>query len=155
MLDVERRILDIDKTLCENMDLMDFQNVTRALVSQNLLSQSRNLIEHIAVRAYSEGKDVQVNWDTINAGLDYIIHNGKYLFLRKFHNFLQESKSHYTHNIFYTAITRSKRLLKIYWSPETQEKVINSFELSDNKRDARKCLKATILREERICSCKK
>ena len=41
-----------------------------------------------------------------------------------------------THNIFYTAITRSKRLLKIYWSPETQEKVINSFELSDNKRDA-------------------
>ena len=49
MLDVERRILDIDKTLCENIDLMDFQNVTRALVSQNLLSQSRNLIEHIAV----------------------------------------------------------------------------------------------------------
>ena len=39
-------------------------------------------------------------------------------------------------NIFYTAITRSKRLLKIYWSPEIQEKVINSFELSDNKRDA-------------------
>lgn len=96
MLDVERRILDIDKTLCENIDLIDFQNVTRALVSQNLLSQSRNLIEHIAVRAYSEGKDVRVNWDTINAGLDYIIHNGKYLFLRKFHNFLQESKSHYT-----------------------------------------------------------
>lgn len=87
MLDVERRILDIDKTLCENIDLMDFQNVTRALVSQNLLSQSRNLIEHIAVRAYSEGKDVQVKWDTINAGLDYIKHNGKYLFLRKFHKF--------------------------------------------------------------------
>lgn len=41
-----------------------------------------------------------------------------------------------THNIFYTAITQSKRLLKIYWSPETQERVINSFELSDNKRDA-------------------
>lgn len=41
-----------------------------------------------------------------------------------------------THNIFYTAITRSKRLLKIYWSPETQEKVINSFEISDTKRDA-------------------
>lgn len=41
-----------------------------------------------------------------------------------------------THNIFYTAITRSKRLLKIYWSPETQEKVLNSFELSNSKRDA-------------------
>lgn len=42
-----------------------------------------------------------------------------------------------THNVFYTAITRSKRLLKIYWSPETQEKVISSFELSDTKRDAK------------------
>lgn len=50
VLDVERRILDIDKTLCDNIDLLDFQNVTRALVSQNLLSQSRNLVEHIAVK---------------------------------------------------------------------------------------------------------
>lgn len=96
MTEVERRILDIDKIICENIDLFDYENVTRAFVSQNFLGQSRNLVEHIAVRAYSEGKDVQVNWDTINAGLDYIKHNGKYLFLRKFHNFLQESKSHYT-----------------------------------------------------------
>lgn len=41
-----------------------------------------------------------------------------------------------THNIFYTAITRSKKHLKIYWSPETQEKVIGGFELADAKRDA-------------------
>lgn len=41
-----------------------------------------------------------------------------------------------THNIFYTAITRSKKHLKIYWSPETQEKVISGFELADAKRDA-------------------
>ena len=38
-----------------------------------------------------------------------------------------------THNIFYTAITRSKKHLKIYWSPETQEKVIGGFELADAK----------------------
>ena len=41
-----------------------------------------------------------------------------------------------THNIFYTAITRSKQHLKIYWSPETQEKVISSFEMKNSKRDA-------------------
>ena len=41
-----------------------------------------------------------------------------------------------THNIFYTAITRSKRNLTIYWSPETQEKVINNFEIADAKGDA-------------------
>lgn len=43
---------------------------------------------------------------------------------------------HPTHNIFYTAITRSKKHLKIYWSPETQEKVISGFKLADAKRDA-------------------
>ena len=52
VIEVERMILDINKTLCDNIDLLDFDNVTRALVSQNLLSQSRNLVEHIAVRAY-------------------------------------------------------------------------------------------------------
>lgn len=41
-----------------------------------------------------------------------------------------------THNIFYTAITRSKKHLKIYWSPESQEKILGSFELMDAKKDA-------------------
>ena len=40
-----------------------------------------------------------------------------------------------THNIFYTAITRAKERLKIYWSPETENKVLGSFKTKDNKRD--------------------
>ena len=32
-----------------------------------------------------------------------------------------------THGIFYTAITRAKNKLKIYWSPETMLKVLNGF----------------------------
>ena len=32
-----------------------------------------------------------------------------------------------THGIFYTAITRAKKKLKIYWSPETMQEVIKSF----------------------------
>lgn len=32
-----------------------------------------------------------------------------------------------THSIFYTAISRAKKHLKIYWSPETMEKVISDF----------------------------
>lgn len=40
-----------------------------------------------------------------------------------------------SHNIFYTAITRAKEELKIYWSPETEKKVIESFETKFNKKD--------------------
>lgn len=96
MLDLDKKIMNIDSILCDNIDLLDYKNITRSLVSQNLLSQSRNLVEHIAIKAYSEGQDIPVDWDTINKGLEYIKQNNKYYFLRKFHNFLQQSKSHYT-----------------------------------------------------------
>ena len=41
-----------------------------------------------------------------------------------------------THNIFYTAITRAKEKLKIYWTPETEKKVLESLKLKDYKKDA-------------------
>ena len=96
MLKIDRSINDINKTICDNIDLFDFGNVSRALISQNLLSQSRNLVEHIAVKIYANGQDLEANWDTITAATEFIKHNNKYQFLRKFHYFLQESKSHYT-----------------------------------------------------------
>ncbi|MCR3888501.1 ATP-dependent RecD-like DNA helicase [Bacillus paralicheniformis] len=40
-----------------------------------------------------------------------------------------------THNIFYTAITRAKEKLKIYWSPETEKKVLSKLERKNNRRD--------------------
>ena len=66
------------------------------MISQNLLGQSRNLVEHIAVKISGQGADIDVSWDTIQAAKDFIKQNNKYLFLRQFHTFLQESKSHYT-----------------------------------------------------------
>ena len=38
-----------------------------------------------------------------------------------------------THGIFYTAITRAKEKLKIYWSSETMQKVVAGFS-EDNSR---------------------
>lgn len=37
-----------------------------------------------------------------------------------------------THNIFYTAITRAKEKLKIYWTPECMNKVIGNFSTKNN-----------------------
>lgn len=38
-----------------------------------------------------------------------------------------------THNIFYTAITRTKQFLSIYWEPEVEEYVLNNIKRRDNK----------------------
>ena len=65
MLRIDRDILNIDHVICSNIDLIDFETVTRALVAQNLLSYSRNLVEHIAVKLYGEGRDIIVGIQTI------------------------------------------------------------------------------------------
>ena len=41
-----------------------------------------------------------------------------------------------THNIFYTAITRARKHLVIYWSPETQNTVISGFSHDECRKDA-------------------
>ena len=41
-----------------------------------------------------------------------------------------------SHNIFYTAITRAKAKLKIYWSSETEKKILEGMHFMFNKEDA-------------------
>ena len=98
MLKIDKAIYNINKTICQNIDLADFKTISRALISQNLLAQSRNLVEHIAVKAYGKEKneDLEADWESIPAAIEFIKHNNKYLFLRKFHGFLLQSNSHYT-----------------------------------------------------------
>ena len=40
-----------------------------------------------------------------------------------------------THNIFYTAITRAQKKLKIYWTPEVEQKVLSSIKPRDIRKD--------------------
>ncbi len=48
-----------------------------------------------------------------------------------------ETEESISHNIFYTAITRAKKTLKIYWSPEIENRILNRFKHKDSKRDMR------------------
>lgn len=41
-----------------------------------------------------------------------------------------------SHNIFYTAITRAREHLQIFWTPETEHAVLGSLRRSVNKKDA-------------------
>jgi hypothetical protein len=40
-----------------------------------------------------------------------------------------------THNIFYTAITRAREKLRIYWTPEVEQKVLSSIKPKNNAKD--------------------
>ncbi|MFW3343321.1 AAA family ATPase [Aliarcobacter butzleri] len=47
----------------------------------------------------------------------------------------EEIDEQITHNIFYTAITRAKEELKIYWSPETENKILKNMNRRNNQKD--------------------
>lgn len=40
-----------------------------------------------------------------------------------------------THSIFYTAVTRARRHLRIFWTPETQYKVLKNLRRTVNPKD--------------------
>lgn len=40
-----------------------------------------------------------------------------------------------SHSIFYTAITRARRRLGIYWTPETQQRILSRLAVNENTKD--------------------
>ncbi|WP_231378672.1 ATP-dependent DNA helicase [Virgibacillus sp. CM-4] len=91
-IDIE--ILNIDKVICRNIDRFDSSD--RGLLSQNILSQLRNFVEHISLKAYANGQDIENSYPNIEKANIYVKSRGNLRFLSKFHRLLQITASHYT-----------------------------------------------------------
>jgi ATP-dependent exoDNAse (exonuclease V) alpha subunit len=46
-----------------------------------------------------------------------------------------EIEDHITHSIFYTSITRAREKLKIYWTPEVEQRILSTIRPKDINRD--------------------
>ena len=49
-----------------------------------------------------------------------------------------------THGVFYTAITRAKTNLKIYWSSETMQEVVKGFAINEMKKKSLEIVKSKL-----------
>ena len=95
MLRIDKAILDTDGVICDNISRLGLAD--RGLLSQNILGQIRNFVEYTAIKAYSNGKDVNPNdYDLNVAALKDMQRRGNLRFLYRFHEMLQKSVSHYT-----------------------------------------------------------
>lgn len=95
MISIDKAILDTNGVVCENISQLGAVN--RGLLSQNILGQLRNLVEYIAMKAYSNGQDVDPNdYSLKKAAIKYMQCRSDLQFLYKFHKMLQISVSHYT-----------------------------------------------------------
>jgi len=95
-LRIDKQILDIDKLICRHIDNLAISQ--RGEVSQDILSNLRNFVEHIMLKVYANGGDIQDDWETITSAVRHVKELPKWKDLTRFHGFLQISVSHYTHD---------------------------------------------------------
>lgn len=91
---LDNEILTIDTAICKNID--KFHASERGLLSQNVLSQLRNFVEHIALKEEANGQDINFTFEDLKNAPNRLQPKGSLGFLRRFHNFLQGVASHYT-----------------------------------------------------------
>lgn len=178
------------------MNLDSAESFNRGFLSVNILSQLRNLIDHICMKIYTSegGHLVEKDYDNIrdakkictfilsdfdleDSDIDFVstdpdgvstiirirvdedddgdydinsergiipfqiayavsIHKAQGLEYQSVKIVItHDVEDLITHNIFYTAITRTRKKLKIYWTPETEKKVFDNLKFQFNQRD--------------------
>lgn len=140
MLKIDKAILDVNDVICKNIDA--FWNVDRGLLSQNILSQVRTLVEYVAIKEHSHGADIDPYNESENKlALREIASRGDMRFLNSFHKMLQKSVSHYTFDKdgserlmlkYYEHLLKLRKYVKESFGLDILEN-INDFPLNTDK----------------------
>jgi len=93
MISVRSQIQNASNAITQNIAVL---SDNRELLSQNVLSQIRNLVEGVAVLFNVRSLNAEFRYDQIESGLAYVKGNGRLNFISRFHNLIQKIASHYT-----------------------------------------------------------
>lgn len=93
MASVEQQVRDADRVISRNLESLTSD---RGFLSQNVLAQLRNLVEGLIVWAHLNDPSVEFHYDQVGPALDAVKAIARFRLLRRFHNLLQASVSHYT-----------------------------------------------------------
>ena len=94
MLKIDEQILNVDKVICRHIDAADFS--ARGAVSQDILAQLRNFVEHIMLKFYANGEDIEDSYKNICKAVDNSKKRGDLKVLNRFYDYLEIVASHYT-----------------------------------------------------------
>lgn len=94
ILQIDEQILNIDKVICRHIS--NLGNSTRGEISQDILSQLRHFVEHIMLKIYGNGSDIEDTQDNVRQAVKYAKSEDSLRHLSRFHHFLQVSVSHRT-----------------------------------------------------------
>lgn len=83
MSTIDDRILNIDRVICRHIGSADFS--PRGAVSQDVLAQLRNFLEHIMLKFYANGGDIDNTYENICKAIEFVQTRGDLKLLYKFH----------------------------------------------------------------------
>ena len=96
-ISAEKEIEYISRVIEKNIKYYDVLN-DKGFLSENILSQLRNLVEDVAILINNKHNNLNLdtNYNNIRPSFDYIEQIAKYNFIVEFYDFLKGTASHYT-----------------------------------------------------------
>lgn len=130
-IDCKEERIEFDIELDKIINGMDVKEGEFELLNENIYKEAKNSVIRFNVYKNTDiDSDILKNKTIIPFQISYAvsIHKSQGLEYNSVKLVItNEVDSMITHNIFYTAITRSKSKLKIYWSPEVERNILSSF----------------------------
>lgn len=90
---INEAIYTLDAAICRHIDNINIDS--RGVVSQDTLADLRHFTEHLMLKIFSNGKNLDVTYENICRAIRFIKDNGQYKLFSKFHDMLQIVVSHY------------------------------------------------------------
>ena len=109
----EREITYISNVIDKNLFYFDSKLKDKGFLSENILSQLRNLVEDLAILINNKDNKINLDlhYDNIKESMQYLKGKTKYKYLCDFYDFLQGTASHYT-----PSEDGAERLLSFYYN---------------------------------------
>lgn len=93
MATVEQQVRSADSVIVQNIETLTDD---RGFLSQNVLSQLRNLVDGLIVWAARSDRSIEFDYSEVGPASDIVKATTKFRLLSRFHGLLQASASHYT-----------------------------------------------------------
>ena len=91
---IDDSIRRIDNVICRHLD--SIEDSSRGAISQDILEQLMKFVNHIMLKFYSNGTDIEITEENIEKAAEFAQINSQLSTLFKFRNFLQVVTTQFT-----------------------------------------------------------
>jgi energy-coupling factor transporter ATP-binding protein EcfA2 len=122
---IDDSIRKIDNVICRHLD--EIEDTSRGAISQDILEQLTKFVNHIMLKFYANGRDIDINEENIAKATEFAQVNSELHTLFKFRNYLQIVTTQYTLDEdgserlmlkYYQYLLEAKNLLRHYYNIE-------------------------------------